>query len=33
VGTHLAHGRIRGEWRDVTVVERHLDAAVPTEEV
>lgn len=25
VGTHRAHGRIAGAWRDVTVVERHLD--------
>ena len=25
VGTHRAHGRVAGEWRDVTVVERHLD--------
>jgi L-amino acid N-acyltransferase YncA len=24
VGTHRAHSRLRGEWRDVTVVERHL---------
>lgn len=24
VGTHRAHGRLRGAWRDVTVVERHL---------
>jgi len=24
VGTHRAHGRIGGLWRDVTVVERHL---------
>jgi len=24
VGTHLAHGRQGGRWRDVTVVERHL---------
>lgn len=24
VGTHRAHGRLAGEWRDVTVVERHL---------
>jgi phosphinothricin acetyltransferase len=24
VGTHRAHGRIGGAWRDVTVVERHL---------
>ena len=27
VGVHRAHGRVAGEWRDVTVVERHLDAA------
>ena len=25
VGTHRAHGRVAGEWRDVTLVERHLD--------
>jgi L-amino acid N-acyltransferase YncA len=25
VGTHRAHGRLDGRWRDVTVVERHLD--------
>lgn len=24
VGTHRGHGRIAGEWRDVTLVERHL---------
>jgi phosphinothricin acetyltransferase len=24
VGTHLAHGRLGGEWRDVTVVERRV---------
>ncbi|MFN8108954.1 MAG: N-acetyltransferase family protein [Thermoleophilia bacterium] len=24
VGTHTGHGRIAGEWRDVTLVERHL---------
>jgi L-amino acid N-acyltransferase YncA len=24
VGTHLAHGRRDGRWRDVTIVERHL---------
>lgn len=29
VGTHRAHGRIDGQWRDVTLVERHLDAAGP----
>ena len=26
VGTHRAHGRVNGEWRDVTVKERHLEA-------
>lgn len=26
VGTHRAHGRVGDDWRDVTVVERHLDA-------
>ena len=26
VGTHRAHGRVDGGWRDVTVMERHLDA-------
>ena len=26
VGTHLAHGRRDGRWRDVTIVERHLEA-------
>jgi L-amino acid N-acyltransferase YncA len=25
VGTHLAHARRDGRWRDVTIVERHLD--------
>lgn len=25
VGTHRAHGRREGEWRDVTIVERHLE--------
>lgn len=25
VGTHRAHARREGEWRDVTVVERHLE--------
>jgi phosphinothricin acetyltransferase len=25
VGTHRAHGRRDGEWRDVTIVERHLE--------
>lgn len=25
VGTHLAHARREGRWRDVTIVERHLD--------
>jgi phosphinothricin acetyltransferase len=29
VGTHRAHATLAGEWRDVTVVERHL--AVPPE--
>lgn len=28
VGTHRAHGRVAGEWRDVTMVERHLDQMV-----
>ena len=27
VGTHRAHGRVGGAWRDVTVVERHLEHA------
>jgi phosphinothricin acetyltransferase len=27
VGTHRAHSRLDGEWRDVTVVERHLVVA------
>lgn len=27
VGTHLAHGAVGGEWRDVTVVERHLSSS------
>lgn len=27
VGTHRAHGQIDGEWRDVTVLERHLDGS------
>lgn len=27
VGTHRAHARLRGEWRDVTLVERHLKPA------
>jgi L-amino acid N-acyltransferase YncA len=26
VGTHRAHARRAGEWRDVTLVERHLEA-------
>jgi phosphinothricin acetyltransferase len=26
VGTHVAHARREGRWRDVTIVERHLDA-------
>jgi L-amino acid N-acyltransferase YncA len=25
VGTHRAHARMEGEWRDVTLVERHLE--------
>jgi phosphinothricin acetyltransferase len=25
VGTHRAHARLRGEWRDVTLMERHLE--------
>ena len=25
VGTHRAHGRVAGDWRDVTVVELHLE--------
>lgn len=25
VGTHRAHGRREGRWRDVTIVERHLE--------
>ena len=25
VGTHRAHAKLAGEWRDVTVVERHLE--------
>lgn len=32
VGTHLAHARRDGRWRDVTIVERHVDGgagAVP----
>ena len=24
VGTHLRHGRLRGEWKDVVVLEKHL---------
>lgn len=27
VGTHLAHGAVGDEWRDVTIVERHLSGA------
>ncbi|MGE0028289.1 MAG: N-acetyltransferase family protein [Thermoleophilia bacterium] len=27
VGTHRAHGRRDGEWRDVTIVERHVEEA------
>ena len=30
VGTHLAHGRRDGRWRDVTIVERHLEAGPGT---
>jgi L-amino acid N-acyltransferase YncA len=30
VGTHLAHARREGRWRDVTIVERHLDAVPGT---
>jgi phosphinothricin acetyltransferase len=30
VGTHRAHGRIEGEWRDVVLLERHLEGA-PTD--
>ncbi len=30
VGTHLAHGRREGSWRDVTIVERHLQADAGT---
>jgi phosphinothricin acetyltransferase len=30
VGTHLAHARREGRWRDVTIVERHLDAGPGT---
>lgn len=29
VGVHHAHSRVDGEWRDVTVVERHLEWAHP----
>jgi phosphinothricin acetyltransferase len=25
VGTHHAHGHVNGEWRDVTVMELHLE--------
>ena len=28
VGTHRAHARLAGRWRDVTMVERHLDPGV-----
>jgi L-amino acid N-acyltransferase YncA len=28
VGTHRAHAPLAGEWRDVTVVERHLEPPV-----
>ncbi len=27
VGTHLAHGRVDGQWRDVTVLELNIEAA------
>jgi L-amino acid N-acyltransferase YncA len=30
VGTHVAHARREGRWRDVTIVERHLDAGPGT---
>jgi L-amino acid N-acyltransferase YncA len=30
VGTHLAHARREGRWRDVTIVERHLEAILGT---
>ena len=30
VGTHLEHARREGRWRDVTIVERHLEAAPGT---
>jgi phosphinothricin acetyltransferase len=30
VGTHLAHGLREGRWRDVTIVERHLEAGSGT---
>jgi L-amino acid N-acyltransferase YncA len=30
VGTHLAHARREGRWRDVTIVERHLEAVLGT---
>lgn len=29
VGTHRAHARREGVWRDVTIVERHLEEAPP----
>jgi L-amino acid N-acyltransferase YncA len=29
VGTHLRHGRLDGEWRDVLVVERLVGEALP----
>jgi phosphinothricin acetyltransferase len=29
VGTHRAHAKLEGEWRDVTVVERHLEHPEP----
>lgn len=31
VGTHLAHGRMDGAWRDVTIVERHLTHPHPAD--
>lgn len=30
VGTYAAHGQIDGVWRDVTVLERHLELDAPT---
>lgn len=29
VGVHTAHSRLAGDWRDVAVVERHLEAGGP----